>query len=91
MLAPNDPLTQISGFTGDWFGRQVVLQIRLKTRSGHAFGPFGTGANATSKTPFSFTAPDGTSIVAFKGTTVEVPRDGAPPTTVIASLGWTTG
>jgi hypothetical protein len=86
----DDPIVQISGYTGTWFGWNVVLQITLTTKSGKTFGPFGTMANATSKTPFNFTAPSGQSIVAFKGTTVVVPEASAPPSAVIASLGFTT-
>ncbi len=89
-LNANDPITQISGFTGVWFGWHVVLQVKFQTRSGQAHGPFGTMANATAKVPFNFTAPPGQSIVAFKGTTRTVPEYGAPPSAVIASLGWTT-
>jgi hypothetical protein len=89
-VASGDTITQISGYTGTWYGWQVVLQITLTTAKGQSFGPFGSMAGATTTTPFSFIAPAGQSIVAFKGTTVEVPRAGQPPTYVVASLGWTT-
>lgn len=82
----NDPIVAVSGFTGTWFGWQVVLQLSVTTRSGTTFGPFGTMANATSRTPFSYKAPPGQSIVAFRGATVTVPRASGGPSNVVASL-----
>lgn len=85
----NDPIVEVAGYTGTWFGWNVVLQITLKTKSGKIFGPFGSMDHATAKTPFTFAAPAGQSIVAFKGATVVVPEANAPPSAVIASLGFT--
>ncbi len=88
-IVANDPITQVSGYTGTWFGWNAVLQITLTARSGKTFGPYGSMANATSKTPFKIMAPQGQSIVAFKGTTVVVPEASGPSSAVIASLGCT--
>ena len=88
-IDPKDPINSISGYTGTWFGWNVVLQITLQTQSGKSFGPFGTMANATGKTPFAFTAPAGQSIVAFSGSTAVVPKYGTPPGAVVATLNCT--
>jgi Glycosyl hydrolases family 18 len=85
-IAPGDAIVGISGYTGTWFGWDVVLQLTITTRGGQVFGPFGTMDNATSKTAFSCTAPAGQSILAFSGTAVEVPLAGGGTTWVIASL-----
>ena len=81
-----DAITEINGYTGVWFGWNCVLQITLKTRGGKTFGPFGTMNNATAKTPFTYAAPSGQSIVAFSGSIVNVPLAGGGATYVIASL-----
>jgi hypothetical protein len=85
-IPAGDSLAEVSGYTGTWFGWECVLQITLTTRNGATFGPFGTMSNASSKTPFSYTAPQGQSIVAFSGTTVEVPLAGGGTTQIVAGL-----
>ncbi len=85
-IAAGDAVAEISGYTGIWFGWSCVLQLTVTTRNGQVFGPFGTMSNASSQTPFSYTAPQGQSIVAFAGTAVEVPLAGGGTTYIIASL-----
>lgn len=85
-LAPGDVVAEISGYTGNWFGWDCVLQITITTRGGAVFGPFGTMNNASSQTPFSLVAPTGQSIVAFSGSLVEVPLADGGSTQIIASL-----
>ena len=87
----NDPITEVSGYMGEWFGWDVVLQITIKTASGQTLGTFGTMGNAGTKRPFSFTAPSGQSIVAFKGSLVNVPLADGSRTDVIQSLNVTYG
>jgi hypothetical protein len=84
---PNgDSIAQISGYTGDWYGWNCVLQITITTRNGKVFGPFGTMNGALTKTPFNYTAPSGQSIVAFSGNIVNVPLAGGGNTDIIESL-----
>ena len=84
---PNgDAVVQISGYTGTWFGWQCVLQITITTRNGLVFGPFGTMNNASSRTPFSYTAPPNQSIVAFAGKTITVPLAGGGSTDIVSQL-----
>jgi Glycosyl hydrolases family 18 len=85
-IPSGDLVVEVSGYTGTWFGWECLLQITLRTRNGTTFGPFGTMNNASSKTPFTYTAPQGKSIVAFSGSTVEVPLAGGGTTYVVASL-----
>lgn len=85
-IPPGDAITNISGYSGTWFGWQCVLQITLKTRQGKVLGPFGSMDHATSKTPFSTSVPPGQSIVAFSGTTVKVPQASGGSTEIIATL-----
>lgn len=85
-IPDGDAVAEISGYTGNWFGWNCVLQITITTRNGKVFGPFGTMNNASSKTPFSYVAPQGQSIVAFSGTIVEVRLAGGGTTYIIASL-----
>lgn len=85
-IASGDPIVTVSGYTGVWFGWECVLQITLTTQSGTVHGPFGTMANSSTQTPFSYTAPQGQSLVAFSGSTVNVPLAGGGTTYVVASL-----
>jgi hypothetical protein len=85
-IPTGDSIAEVSGYTGIWFGWECVLQITLTTRNGTIFGPFGTMNNASSKIPFSYKAPQGQSIVAFSGATVEVPLAGGGTTHIVASL-----
>ena len=81
-----DPIVSISGYTGIWYGWQCVLQLTLTGKSGATYGPFGSMAGATSKTPFTQSAPTGKSVVAFSGSTVTVPLADGSQTAIIASL-----
>jgi hypothetical protein len=85
-IANGDAVIEVSGYTGIWFGWNCVLQITIKTRNGQVFGPFGTMNNASSQTPFSYTAPQGQTIVAFSGSIVNVPLAGGGTTDIVASL-----
>jgi hypothetical protein len=85
-IPTGESISEVSGYTGIWFGWECVLQITLATRNGTIFGPFGTMSNASSKTPFTYTPPQGQSIVGFSGTTVEVPLASGGTTHIIASL-----
>jgi len=90
-LAQGDTIAEVSGYTGYWYGWNVVLQITLTSRDGVVYGPFGTMAGADTQTPFSYTAPQGQSVVAFSGSTVTVPLAGGGTTDVIATLDVTFG
>jgi hypothetical protein len=81
-----DPIVSISGYTGSWYGWQCVLQLTLTGKSGASYGPFGTMAGSTTKTPFTQSAPTGKSVVAFSGSTVTVPLANGSQTAIIASL-----
>ncbi len=85
-IPAGDSIASISGYTGIWFGWQVVLQLTITTHGGQSHGPFGTMANATSQTPFTLSAPAGQSIVAFSGTVQTVPRASGGPSEVVTSL-----
>lgn len=85
-LAEGDAVVEVSGYTGTWFGWNCVLQLTITTRNGQVFGPFGSMNNASSKTPFSYTAPPGQSIVAFSGSIENVPLAGGGTTYIVASL-----
>jgi hypothetical protein len=85
-IPSGDSISEVSGYSGIWYGWQCVLQITIKTFGGKVFGPYGTMTSASSKTPFTFTAPSGQSIVAFSGSIVNVPLAGGGTTNIIASL-----
>ena len=85
-IPSGDSIVEVSGYTGIWFGWNCVLQITIKTAGGKVFGPFGTMTNASSKTPFTYTAPQGKSIVAFSGSIVNVPVAGGGTTFIVQSL-----
>jgi len=85
-LPQKDPIVEISGYTGLWYGWQCVLQLTLTGKSGKTYGPFGTMAGSLGRTPFTQTAPAGQSVVAFSGTTLTVPLAGGNPTSIIGSL-----
>ena len=81
-----DPIVSVSGYTGVWYGWQCVLQLTLKGKSGATYGPYGTMAGSTTKTPFTQSAQSGKSVVAFSGSTVTVPLADGTQTAIIASL-----
>lgn len=84
-LASGELITEISGYSGVWFGWQVTAQVTVKTSLGKVYGPFGTMNNVSSSTPFNYTAPNGQSIVAFIGQTIQVPVAGGGTTMVVAA------
>lgn len=86
-LGPNDRIVQVSGYTGTWFGWTCVAQLTFKTRAGKTYGPFGSMANVTSKTPFSYTAGANEHVLAFYGSTINVPLADGSRTDIISSLG----
>lgn len=62
-----DPIIEISGFTGNWFGADYVLQITIKTKA-TSYGPFGDMQYSYGpKTPFAMTAQANEQIVGFFG------------------------
>lgn len=81
----NDPITTITGFTGNWHGWNCVVQVTIKTQSGKSLGTFGTMSGAINTQAFTLNQP-GQSIVALNGTTMQVPLGGGNSTTVINSL-----
>jgi hypothetical protein len=64
-----DPIVEISGITGTYFGATQVGQLALKTAGGRTVGPFGTLQNVSSKQPFDLLAPAGSKINSFFGAT----------------------
>ncbi len=90
-IADNDAIVEISGFTGQWFGWNCVLQITIRTRNGQIFGPFGTMTHSSEQQAFAVVAPQGQSVLAFSGSIASVPVAGGGETDIIASLGVTIG
>jgi hypothetical protein len=84
-LGAGDHITELSGYTGFWFGRQVVAELTIKTHHGVSYGPFGNVHHVTNSKPFTYTAPAGESIAALNGATTRVPAQG-DTTVVIAEL-----
>lgn len=62
----NDPIIEVSGYTGYWFGANYVLQLTIKTKT-KAYDPLGDMAYAQSPTPFSFRVEPNEQIVGFFG------------------------
>lgn len=85
-IPADDPIVSISGYTGEWYGWNCVLQLTLTGKSGTTYGPNGSMAGATSQTPFTQTGQAGQSVVAFSGSTVTVPLAGGGQTAIIATL-----
>lgn len=85
-IPSGDPIVSISGYTGDWYGWECVLQLTLTGQSGATYGPYGTMAGSTTQNPFTQSAPTGQSVVAFSGSTVTVPLADGSETAIIASL-----
>ena len=79
---PGDPIVEISGVTGTYFGADHVGQLNFKTASGRMFG-FGLLDNMSAMRPFALRAPAGCRINSFFGTTF-THTDG---TAFIASIG----
>ena len=88
-LNAGDSIVEVSGYTGTWFGWNCVLQITLKTQFGKTYGPYGSMEHATSQAPFSYVAGPAQALLAFYGTTVNVPLADGSRTDIIASIGAT--
>ncbi|MCW3466112.1 jacalin-like lectin [Chitinophaga nivalis] len=85
-LSSGELITEVYGYTGIWFGWEVVAQLSVKTSAGHTYGPFGHLNNVSATTSFSYTAPSGQSIIAFNGNTSQVPLASGGTTMVITAL-----
>jgi len=83
----HDPVIEISGFTGYWYGNPCVLQITIKQQSGktHSF-PSRISSTATDQQPFSFSAPAGSTSFAFSGVKSQVATAQGGTATIIKSL-----
>ncbi|RYZ43620.1 MAG: hypothetical protein EOO71_02660 [Myxococcaceae bacterium] len=79
----DDAIVSMTGFTGTYFGLAQVAQLTFLTARGVTHGPYGTLRNVQNPQPFTLSAPTGSAIGSFFGTTV-VHSGG---TTYIASLG----
>jgi hypothetical protein len=86
-LNPGDVITEINGYTGNWFGRSCVVQIAFTTKAGIKYGPYGTMSNVNSPQPFSYVAPSGQSLLAFKGATIMIQQADGTESFIIESLG----
>ena len=85
-LNAGDCITEVTGFTGTWFGWNVVAQISIKTDQGMVYGPFGTMNNVTGKKAITYTAPNNQCIAALNGSTIQVPNVQGNTTFVISEL-----
>jgi len=85
-LSNGELITEVTGYTGVWFGWNCVLQISFKTNKGNTFGPYGNMRNATTKNPFTWTPEGGESLICFSGELVNVPLSSGGRTDVIKSL-----
>jgi hypothetical protein len=83
-LEAGDRIIEVSGYWGNWFGRDTILQITITTKDKKTYGPYGNMNNATTKTPFSF---KGDEIYAFFGSTITVPMAGGNESDIINTLG----
>lgn len=81
-----DPIVTVEVTTGNWYGWNCVVQLTLIGSSKTKYGPFGTMAGASGQSTTTYTAPSGQSVVAFKGSTTNVPLSGGGNTDIIASL-----
>lgn len=66
-LEPGDRWSEISGFSGDWFGGNYVLQLTFHTHQGKVHGPFGSMNYAQNIQPFRLIIQPDEEIVAFSG------------------------
>lgn len=67
VLDQGDGIAQISGFYGGWFGGNYILQLTIQTKKGKTYGPFGTMAFETTRTPFSLVVNANEQVIAFFG------------------------
>ncbi|QFZ18413.1 jacalin-like lectin [Saccharothrix syringae] len=66
-IDPDDPIVEVSGEYGRWFGGDYVLTITFRTRRGEVHGPFGTGSHGEGATPFTTSIPEWQRIRALFG------------------------
>jgi hypothetical protein len=66
-LEPGDTWSEISGFYGDWFGGNYVLQLTFHTHQGRTYGPFGSMNYAQNIHPFHLIIQPDEKIVALSG------------------------
>jgi hypothetical protein len=86
-LEPGDVIVEITGYTGNWFGWNVVAQLTITTRNGVTYGPYGNMSNVNNPQAFTWQAPGGQMIVAFSGSTQRVPEAGGSNSYIFAGLG----
>lgn len=65
ILDEGDCLVEMSGYYGQWYGREYILQVTFKSKNGKIYGPFGSMEYSSTQTPFSCMANEGEQIVAF--------------------------
>lgn len=80
-----DALTEVTITTGTWFGWNCVVQLSFKSQNGKTYGPFGTMAHASNTIEKTYNQ-SGKTVVAFKGTLVNVPLSSGPNTDIVAEL-----
>ena len=66
-LEPGDTWSEISGFTGNWFGGNYVVQLTFRTHQGRVHGPFGSMNYAQDIQPFRLVIQSDESIIALSG------------------------
>lgn len=84
-------ITSVTGFTGDWFGWNCVLQITITASNGttsQTLGTFGSMANSSNHVAFTLASPS-QSVIAFSGSIVNVPLARGGRTNIIQSLNCT--
>lgn len=85
-LDAGDLLTEVSGYSGTWFGRVYILQLTLKTKRGKTYGPFGNMDFSNNRTRFSFSAGAG-QIAGFHGSIISGSEADGSTTFYVNSLG----
>jgi len=83
----DDPIAEVSGCTGNWFGHHCVAQLTITTKSG-ASKTFGQMRNvdAAGRVPFSYKAGEGQKTATFSATTRSVVLRDGTPTQVLGTL-----
>jgi len=89
-IEPGDPLVEVSGYYGTWYGWIAILQLTFKTQHGQPV-TYGTINNASNKSYFSFTANSEKKerILAFHGSTFSGNLANGRATSFLGSLGVT--
>ena len=84
-LQDDDFITEVSGYTGVWYGWHCVVQLTIKTHLGKT-GTYGSMTSVQSKQPFSYVAKEGEQVLSFSGSTINVPLASGDRTDIIATL-----